>query len=214
MGSCMRGGIIRSFPPAGSARRGRSLRRVRAERGRCERACHCAYCISIALAAHTVLRVRAERGRCERACHCAYCISTALAAHTVLRVRAEPRHSPGMCAGGAALAARRSLATRSLAPRHSCALRVMPCSHGKISVARSPGPTQNSQGWPRIWVNSKAFIGIFSQTSGSSYTFWANPVGSTSQASATPTWTRAKEPWPRSFPPCGAQRWSNPRVAA
>jgi hypothetical protein len=31
------------------------------------------------------------------------------------------------------------------------------------------------------------------------------------QASATPIWTRWKEPWPRSFPPCRAHRWSNPR---
>jgi hypothetical protein len=32
-----------------------------------------------------------------------------------------------------------------------------------------------------IWVNSKALIGIFSQTAGSTCEFWANPVNFTCQ---------------------------------
>ena len=34
-------------------------------------------------------------------------------------------------------------------------------------------------GWSRIWVNSKAPIGIFSQTAGSTCEFWVNPVNFT-----------------------------------
>ena len=45
----------------------------------------------------------------------------------------------------------------------------------KPSNAAAPEP-ENSQGWPRIWVNSKAFIGIFSRMSGSTSEFWVNPV--------------------------------------
>ena len=39
--------------------------------------------------------------------------------------------------------------------------------------------TSNPQGSPRIWASSKALVGIFSQTSGSTCEFWFNPVHST-----------------------------------
>ena len=40
-----------------------------------------------------------------------------------------------------------------------------------------PGPlTKIVQGWPQLWANSRALIGIFGQSVGPSLAIWANPV--------------------------------------
>jgi hypothetical protein len=36
--------------------------------------------------------------------------------------------------------------------------------------------TKIVQGWPKLWANFRALIGIFSQSVGPSVTIWANPV--------------------------------------
>ena len=36
--------------------------------------------------------------------------------------------------------------------------------------------TKIVQGWPKLWANYRALIGIFSQFSGPSLVIWANPV--------------------------------------
>jgi hypothetical protein len=36
--------------------------------------------------------------------------------------------------------------------------------------------TKIVQGWPKLWANYRALIGIFSQISGPSLVIWANPV--------------------------------------
>ena len=44
-------------------------------------------------------------------------------------------------------------------------------------VAVRPGAcTETAQGWPKLWANFRARIGIFSQTVGPSLAIWANPV--------------------------------------
>jgi hypothetical protein len=36
--------------------------------------------------------------------------------------------------------------------------------------------TKIVQGWPKLWANFRALIGIFSKTVGPSLAIWANPV--------------------------------------
>ena len=41
------------------------------------------------------------------------------------------------------------------------------------------GSTNLVQGWPKLWANVKALIGIFSQSVGPSLAIWASPVNFT-----------------------------------
>jgi hypothetical protein len=40
----------------------------------------------------------------------------------------------------------------------------------------SQDANENCTGWPKLWANFKALIGIFSQSVGPSLAIWANPV--------------------------------------
>jgi hypothetical protein len=90
-------------------------------------------------------------------------------------------------------------------------------SHAGLPVsahpARAPGAqparrrrAQPAQGWPRIWVNSKARIGIFSQTAGSARGFWANPVDFTLCVPCPPCPPRPRLPMAFEAPGSTAER--------
>ena len=44
------------------------------------------------------------------------------------------------------------------------------------AVAAADGPTKIVQGWPKLWANFRALIGVFSQTVGPSLAIRAHPV--------------------------------------
>jgi hypothetical protein len=61
--------------------------------------------------------------------------------------------------------------------------------HSKVRPAPAPQPgtyragdtgcarrMKIAQGWPKLWANFKALVGIFSQSVGPSLAIWANPV--------------------------------------
>jgi hypothetical protein len=54
------------------------------------------------------------------------------------------------------------------------------CYRGRAQGAAGAAP-ENPQGWPRIWADAKALVGIFSQTAGPICECWVTPVGSTVQ---------------------------------
>jgi LSD1 subclass zinc finger protein len=43
-------------------------------------------------------------------------------------------------------------------------------------LSLAPGSTKTAQGWPKLWANFRALIGISSQSVGPSLASWANPV--------------------------------------
>ena len=45
-----------------------------------------------------------------------------------------------------------------------------------LSCAHTGAGTKIVQGWPKLWANVRALIGIFSQSVGPSLAIWANPV--------------------------------------
>jgi hypothetical protein len=52
---------------------------------------------------------------------------------------------------------------------------LLACNNYDI-VRSSTSKTKIVQGWPKLWANFRALIGIFSQSFGPSLTIWANPV--------------------------------------
>jgi hypothetical protein len=44
------------------------------------------------------------------------------------------------------------------------------------TLGKVPPGTEIVQGWPKLWANFRALVGIFSQSVGPSIAIWANPV--------------------------------------
>jgi hypothetical protein len=56
------------------------------------------------------------------------------------------------------------------APRPPCS------SDSSTGISYAGQATKIVQGWPKLWANFRARIGIFSQSVGPSLTIWANPI--------------------------------------
>jgi hypothetical protein len=74
------------------------------------------------------------------------------------------------------------------------------------AIALARPPAKIVQGWPKLWANFKALIGIFSQNIGPSLAIWANPVHFSFPRSAH------RRPAPRHA--VGSRRWRSRWMAS
>jgi hypothetical protein len=63
---------------------------------------------------------------------------------------------------------------RRHASAHHCLPAVFP--HGVFPIRSQAPVTKIVQGWPKLWANFRALIGIFNQSVGPGLAIWANPV--------------------------------------
>ena len=52
----------------------------------------------------------------------------------------------------------------------------MPEAVVEVQVGQPRSKTKIAQGWPKLWANFRALVGIFSQSIGPSLAIWADPV--------------------------------------